>query len=69
MNVHEHYNKIVNQNLQKRSNDHLVNLRNFNNFIKSVLLKNYVHAGDHVLDLGCGKGGDLQNFNALKIKS
>ena len=69
MDVREHYNKIGKQTLQDRSNDTHLNIRNFNNFIKSVVLQNYVRKGDWVLDLGCGKGGDLKKFNSINIES
>ena len=35
------------------------NEKNAHNFIKSVLIKTYVGKNDIVLDLGCGKGGDV----------
>ena len=66
MDVREYYNKILNQNLQDRSNDTHVNIHS-NNFIKPVLLKNYVREGDNVLDLGCGKGGDLRRFDSSPL--
>lgn len=47
----------------------------FNNWIKSVLIKNalsefrskYSQLGVSVLDLGCGKGGDLKKYNYERI--
>ncbi len=38
-------------------------VRNSHNFIKSVLIRQYVGTKQKILDLGCGQGGDL-----LKIK-
>ena len=34
-------------------------MRNFNNWVKSILLRTYLHPHSTVLDLCCGKGGDL----------
>jgi mRNA (guanine-N7-)-methyltransferase len=34
-------------------------MRNFNNWVKSVLLRTYIQPQITVLDLCCGKGGDL----------
>lgn len=47
----------------------------FNNWVKSVLIKNalaefrskYSHLGISVLDLGCGKGGDLKKYNYERV--
>ena len=42
-------------------------LRCFNNWVKSVLLQEYTRQGFTVLDLCCGKGGDLAKFRNQKI--
>lgn len=42
-------------------------LRKFNNWVKSVLLNEYTQQGFTVLDMCCGKGGDLMKFKANKI--
>ncbi|KAJ3452773.1 mRNA cap guanine-n7 methyltransferase [Anaeramoeba flamelloides] len=44
-------------------------LRSLNNWIKSVLLDQYLEDQGSVLDLCCGKGGDLQKYRSLKIGS
>mmetsp|Transcript_19623 Transcript_19623/g.36138 ORF Transcript_19623/g.36138 Transcript_19623/m.36138 type:complete len:340 (-) Transcript_19623:2861-3880(-) len=42
-------------------------LRRFNNWVKSVLIGEYVGQGFTVLDIGCGKGGDLLKYKNAKI--
>ena len=41
--------------------------RNTHNFIKSVLLSTFVKEGFTIIDLGCGKGGDVKKLDILKI--
>ena len=42
-------------------------MRNFNNWVKSVLIRGYVQRGAIVLDLCCGKGGDLLKWKEGRI--
>ncbi len=42
-------------------------MRNFNNWVKSVLIRGYVHREAIVLDLCCGKGGDLLKWKEGRI--
>jgi hypothetical protein len=41
-------------------------LRSFNNFVKSLLIGGARFAGDSLLDLSCGRGGDLYKWKASK---
>ena len=34
-------------------------MRNFNNWVKSILIRSHLPEGATVLDLCCGKGGDM----------
>lgn len=48
-------------------------MKKFNNWIKSVLIGKFTHRGEGgkgacVLDIGCGKGGDLNKWKQAKIK-
>ncbi|XP_077416827.1 mRNA cap guanine-N(7) methyltransferase [Vanacampus margaritifer] len=65
-NVANHYNRLQEVGLAARSQSRIFFMRNFNNWLKSVLIGETVEklrdAGQRrlsVLDLGCGKGGDL----------
>ncbi|XP_008288787.1 mRNA cap guanine-N(7) methyltransferase [Stegastes partitus] len=64
--VATHYNRLQEVGLAARSQSRIFFMRNFNNWLKSVLigeiLEQVREAGPQqvsVLDLGCGKGGDL----------
>jgi hypothetical protein len=46
-----------------------VGMRAFNNRLKNNMIKTYASKVDDVLDLACGKGGDLSKFAGLGIKS
>ncbi|XP_051925009.1 mRNA cap guanine-N7 methyltransferase [Hippocampus zosterae] len=65
-NVADHYNRLQEAGLTARSQSRIFYMRNFNNWLKSVLIGETVerlrdagHRRLSVLDLGCGKGGDL----------
>ncbi|KAJ8407042.1 hypothetical protein AAFF_G00293180 [Aldrovandia affinis] len=63
--VASHYNTLQEVGLAARSQSRIFYMRNFNNWLKSVLIGEILdkvrqRRGDMcVLDLGCGKGGDL----------
>ncbi|VEU22544.1 DEKNAAC103332 [Brettanomyces naardenensis] len=54
---------------QKRSESKIYKLRSFNNCIKYILINKYATRGGNVLDLGCGKGGDLAKWDLAQISS
>lgn len=65
--VAEHYNSRQDQGLGARQQSPILPLRNFNNWIKSVIIGTFAKRQGRVLDLGGGKGGDLQKWDKAKI--
>lgn len=67
--VRSHYNARPSQNREERHHSPIVNLRNFNNWVKACLIRQFTSsdAREAVLDLGCGKGGDLQKWDKAEI--
>ncbi|GJN39521.1 hypothetical protein PR202_gb28645 [Eleusine coracana subsp. coracana] len=65
--VADHYSARSNQTLEERENSPIIHLKKLNNWIKSVLIQLYAHPGDCVLDLACGKGGDLIKWDKARV--
>ncbi|XP_055302362.1 mRNA cap guanine-N7 methyltransferase isoform X2 [Sitodiplosis mosellana] len=77
--VATHYNELKEKGRAERSKSQIFHMRNFNNWIKSVLINEFLtkvkdstRHGDplRVLDMCCGKGGDLlkwQNSNITHL--
>ncbi|XP_037078115.1 mRNA cap guanine-N7 methyltransferase-like isoform X2 [Pollicipes pollicipes] len=75
--VADHYNQLENTGLRERSKSPIFYLRNFNNWVKSMLIGEFVRrlademVDDHrpaVLDIGCGKGGDMLKWKKADIR-
>ncbi|CAF1242519.1 unnamed protein product [Adineta steineri] len=66
--AHSYYNNPQEHGLQRRNESKILYMRNFNNWIKSTLINEYLQLirnedserkdRIHVFDMGCGKGGD-----------
>eukprot|EP00871_Galdieria_phlegrea_P001027 jgi/Galph1/1925/GphlegSOOS_G613.1 len=65
--IAEHYSERASENKAARRKSKIVALRNLNNWVKSVLISLHTRPGYSVLDLACGKGGDLQKWQSSKI--
>eukprot|EP00252_Welwitschia_mirabilis_P027623 TRINITY_DN9520_c0_g1_i1.p1 TRINITY_DN9520_c0_g1~~TRINITY_DN9520_c0_g1_i1.p1 ORF type:complete len:357 (+),score=81.88 TRINITY_DN9520_c0_g1_i1:229-1299(+) len=65
--VAEHYSSRTNQTLEEREASPIIHLKKLNNWIKSVLIQMYAKRKDIVLDLACGKGGDLIKWDKARI--
>ncbi|KAK8997456.1 hypothetical protein V6N11_020934 [Hibiscus sabdariffa] len=61
-------NARTNQTLEEREASPIIHLKKLNNWIKSVLIQLYARRGDAVLDLACGKGGDLIKWDKAKVE-
>lgn len=83
--VAQHYNRRKEVGVRARQDSPIIGLRNFNNWIKSVLIAKFgrrplqesnTHGVNQrggatsgkVLELGCGKGGDLRKWAKANIR-
>lgn len=67
--VRNHYNQAPERGVVARQSSPIIKLRNFNNFIKSVLIqKQSLGFGMRVIDMGCGKGGDLNKWSKQQVR-
>lgn len=69
--VASHYNSIEEKGLAERNKSRILYMRNFNNWIKSMFIHEYLTkikensklgAALRVMDMCCGKGGDLSKW-------
>jgi len=71
--VHNGYQNSKNQSSRERRDLRTYNLRIFNNWVKSVLISKYLNVIDSksksILDICCGKGGDLKKWNVSNVYS
>lgn len=70
--VASHYNKRREVGREAREFSPILPLKRFNNWVKSTLIALYSRpsetqgVGPRVLDMGCGKGGDLRKWDRLR---
>lgn len=74
--VATHYNNIEEAGLAERRKSRILYLRNFNNWIKSMFINEYLQkikdsskygAPIRILDMCCGKGGDLLKWERANV--
>jgi len=68
--VKQHYNAVPERGREWRKTDSRIKgLRSYNNWVKSVLIQKCApkENGAKILDIGCGKGGDLMKWNQNRI--
>ncbi|CDO74870.1 hypothetical protein BN946_scf185004.g20 [Trametes cinnabarina] len=80
--VVEHYNARPDVGVAQRQESPIIGLKNFNNWVKSVLITRFAHPAlaaspsrdgprgrmrGRVLDMGCGKGGDLTKWAKANV--
>lgn len=74
--VANHYNTLEEKGLDERSKSRIFYMRNFHNWIKSMLINEYLtkikegkkhNSSIRVLDMCCGKGGDLLKWRKGNI--
>ncbi|KAI0831777.1 mRNA capping enzyme-domain-containing protein [Trametes gibbosa] len=80
--VVQHYNARPDVGVAQRQDSPIIGLKSFNNWVKSVLITRFAHPalaaspGGHgrgsrmrgrVLDMGCGKGGDLTKWAKANV--
>lgn len=74
--VAEHYNNLEQRGIEERRQSRIIHLRNFNNWTKSVSINEAIETlrrrnprrEIRVLDLGCGKGGDLRKWAIGRVQ-
>jgi len=66
--VGDWYNNLGNDGLGNRSQSKILRLRNFNNWVKSLLIQTFCKSGANVLDLCGGKGGDFPKWAKQNAK-
>ncbi|KAI1788464.1 mRNA capping enzyme-domain-containing protein [Ganoderma leucocontextum] len=79
--VVEHYNARPDVGVAQRQDSPIIGLKSFNNWVKSVLITKFAHPAfatspngrkgrgmrGRVLDMGCGKGGDLTKWAKANV--
>lgn len=80
--VDKHYNKLKNTTKQSRTNSESIFVKQFNNWVKIVLIKNTVNTilnerlktseypsnSISIADLACGRGGDITKWSKYNIE-
>ncbi|KAL2914395.1 mRNA cap guanine-N7 methyltransferase [Polyrhizophydium stewartii] len=65
--VANHYNARPERGIDVRQESVILSLKNFNNWVKAVLIGRYARPGARAFDMCCGKGGDLQKWKRQDV--
>jgi hypothetical protein len=65
--VAQHYSQRPNMSRTERTSSPTFQLKVYNNWIKSILINEYLKGGDYVLDICSGKGGDLDKWSKRPV--
>lgn len=65
--IRKHYDDIHQTRRTTRTENEVSCVKNLHNWIKSVLIRTYAFPLCKVLDLGCGKGGDLLKWGKANV--
>lgn len=68
MEIKKHYDAKEQKPKQAFYKSHITVLKKLNNWIKSILIQKYTQENHEILDLACGKGGDLPKWFHTKAK-
>ena len=60
--VGEHYSQVKQAGLDQRDEARIIKMRNFNNFMKTLLINMYTKQGDRVFDMASGKKIGFSKF-------
>lgn len=66
--IKDHYDNLKSISIKNRKHSQIINIRIMNNFIKSLLIHKYSVNNATILDLGCGRGGDMKKHFVNKPK-
>lgn len=66
--VAAHYNARQDAGKDARKQSPIIDLKTFNNWVKSVLIQQHGRRGGRVFDIGGGKGGDLKKWDKCGIR-
>lgn len=65
--VNDFYNNKKEKTVDERKESKIIGLRSFNNYVKAKLLNQVMFKDCTILDLCCGRGGDLKKFNGKRV--
>ena len=65
--ISRHYNRVARETTHERKSDKMLPVRNLHNWLKNCIIRSRCAPGHSVLDLCCGKGGDIFKYKHLGI--